>query len=131
MTRLADINRELDENHRLLTRRRDELSLQRGRLSGICERAALLEELERRNEGLTAGVQQVLARTRGPQPGPFEAVMGLVADVIEVPMQWAPLFDAALGPVAQHIVLRDNRVIELVEVRHASTGRSSRLSVAG
>ncbi len=91
------------------------LALQRGRLSGICERAALLEELERRNEGLTAGVQQVLARARGHAPGPFQAVLGLVADVIEVPMQWAPLFDAALGSVTQHIVLQDSRVIEQVE----------------
>ncbi len=107
--------RELDENHRLLTRRRDELSLQRGRLSGVCERAALLDELERRNEGLTAGVQQVLARARHPEAGPFEAVVGLVADVLEVPMQWAPLVDAALGPVAQHVVLRDDRVLQLLE----------------
>ncbi len=109
------LTRTLDENQRLLTRRRDELSLQRGRLSGIRERAALLDELERRKEGLTAGVQQVLAKARSQSPGPFETVVGLVADVIEVPMQWAPLVDAALGPVAQHVVLRDNRVVELLE----------------
>ena len=64
--------RELDENHRLLTRRRDELSLQRGRLSGICERAALLDELERRNEGLdgrcAAGAG---ARAREPRRARF------------------------------------------------------------
>ena len=40
---LEEAVRNLDENNRLLTRRRDELSLRRGRLSGICERAALLE----------------------------------------------------------------------------------------
>ncbi len=104
-----------DETNRLLARRRDELSLQRGRLGGVCERAALLEELERRNEGLTAGVQQVLARARQSDPGPFAAVAGLVADILDVPMQWAPLVDAALGPVAQHVVLRDAGVLELLQ----------------
>ena len=107
--------RALDENNRLLVRRRDELSLQRGRLSGVCERAALLAELERRNEGLTAGVQQVLARARQSEAGPFQAVLGLVADILDVPMQWAPLVDAALGPMAQHVVLRDDRVLQLLE----------------
>ncbi len=114
-TELDGAVRILDESHRLLTRRRDELSLQRGRLSGICERADLLDELERRNEGLTAGVQQVLARSRQPQAGPFLSVVGLVADVLQVPMQWAPLVDAALGPIAQHVVLRDNGVLEQLE----------------
>lgn len=104
-----------DETRRLLARRREELSLQRERLNGIRERASLLEELERRNEGLTAGVQQVLARAREQSEGSFQSVLGLVADVIEVPMQWAPLVDAALGPIAQHVVLRDPGVIELLE----------------
>ncbi|MHB8970620.1 MAG: chromosome segregation protein SMC [Pirellulaceae bacterium] len=107
--------RELEENSRLLSRRRDELAVQRGRLSGIGERAALLDELECRNEGLTAGVQQVLARARRDQDGPFQAVVGLVADVLEVPMQWAPLVDAALGQAAQHVVLRDHGVLDAIE----------------
>ncbi len=114
-TELEALTRTLDENQRLLTRHRDELALQHGRLSGICERAALLDELERRKEGLTAGVQQVLAKARSHSPGPFQGVVGLVADVIEVPMQWAPLVDAALGPIAQHVVVHDNRVVELLE----------------
>ncbi|MGM0489456.1 MAG: chromosome segregation protein SMC [Planctomycetota bacterium] len=112
---LEAATRTLDENHRLLDRRRDELSLQRGRLNGIRERAALLEELERRHEGLTAGVQQVLAGARKQAEGPFQSVVGLVADVIEVPMQWAPLVDAALGPLARHVVVRDQRIFELLE----------------
>lgn len=112
---LEEAQRTLDDSDRLISRRRDELALQRGRLNGICERAALLDELERRNEGLTAGVQQVLARSRGETTEPFDAVIGLVADVMEVPMQWAPLFDAALGPVAQHVVLRDSRLLRLLE----------------
>lgn len=112
---LEAATRTLDENKRLFGRRRDELSLQRGRLNGIRERAALLEELERRQEGLTAGVQQVLAGARKQSAGPFQSVVGLVADVIEVPMQWAPLVDAALGSVTRHVVLRNQRILELLE----------------
>ncbi|MHB8866521.1 MAG: coiled-coil domain-containing protein, partial [Pirellulaceae bacterium] len=112
---VENAQRALDENDRLLSRRRDELAVQRGRLSGIGERAALLDELERRHEGLTAGVQQVLARARRDQDGLFHTVAGLVADLVEVPMQWAPLVDAALGQVAQHVVLRDNSVLDAIQ----------------
>ncbi len=50
-------------------------------------------------------------------------------------MQWAPLVDAALGPVAQHIVLRDDGVLQAIESGnvppggprwiHLATGRAS------
>lgn len=112
---LEQSERQCGEAQRLLSRRRDELSVQQGRRSGVRERAALLDELERRNEGLTAGVQQVLARARRETSGPFRGVLGLVADVIEVPMQWAPLVDAALGAAAQHIVLQDSGVLGALE----------------
>ena len=46
-------------------------------------------------------------------------------------MQWAPLVDAALGPVAQHVVLRDNRVLELLEAgTFRLAGRVGFLSLA-
>jgi chromosome segregation protein len=112
---LESAERECGDMQRLLSRRRDELAQQQGRLSGVRERAALLDEWERRNEGLTAGVQQVLARARRDQPGPFQAVLGLVADLIEVPMQWAPLVDAALGGAAQYVVLADRRVLDSLD----------------
>ncbi|MFW6170174.1 MAG: chromosome segregation SMC family protein, partial [Planctomycetota bacterium] len=66
---LEAATRTLDENNRVLGRRRDELAVQRGRFNGIRERTALLEELERRHEGLTAGVQQVLAGARKQSQG--------------------------------------------------------------
>ena len=61
---LESAERECADMQRLFSRRRDEQAQQQGRLSGVRERGALLDELERRNEGLTAGVQQVLARAR-------------------------------------------------------------------
>ncbi len=109
---------ELDENVRLVARRRDELAAQHGRLNGLVERVSLLDELERRHEGLTAGVQQVLELAKQDNPGPFGEVVGLVADVIDVPMQWAPLIDATLGPVAQHVVLTADAVLEALATGH-------------
>ncbi len=114
-TRSDVAERTLEDSQRLLARRRDELAMQRGRLQGVGERADLLDELEQRQEGLTAGVQQVLAGARQDPGGPLQGVIGLVADVLEVPMQWAALVDAALGPVAQHVVLRDRGVLDAVE----------------
>lgn len=112
--RLVTAERDRDENQRLLVSRREEVALQRARLEGVGERATLLDELERRNEGLTAGVQQVMARARREPDGVLGDVVGLVADTMEVPMQWAPLVDAALGPIAQYVVLRDDRALQAI-----------------
>ncbi len=118
------LERELAESTRVLNRRRDELSAQSSRLSGVRERVSLLEEWEQRKEGLTAGVQDVLLRAKQDHPGPFADVVGLVVDLMDVPMQWAPLVDAALGPVAQHVVLHGTSLIDALEHgRYRPAGR--------
>ena len=68
------------------------------------ERAAVLEELDRRQEGLSAGVKEVLAAARENTPGPFRHVRGLVADLFSVSVETAPLVEVALGEAAQHVV---------------------------
>ena len=123
-TKSESFERELAESSRVLNRRRDELSAQSSRLSGMRERVSLLEEWERRKEGLTAGVQDILQRAKKERTGPFAEVVGLVAELIDVPMQWAPLVDAALGSRSQHIVLRGTSLVEAVEQqRYRPAGR--------
>ncbi len=75
------------------------------RRSGLAERAALLEELERRYEGVSAGVKEVLTQSRESPEGPFRQVCGLLADLIQVSMEAAMLVEVALGERAQHVVV--------------------------
>ena len=97
---------ELAQEQRELAIRNDELAALRQRRSGVAERAAVLEELHRRQEGLTAGVKEVLARAASPEAGPLRAVQGLLADLLSVSVEMAPLIEVALGAVAQHVVAR-------------------------
>ena len=53
---------------------------------------------------MTAGVKEVLARAAGPDAGPLKAVHGLVADLLSVSVEMAPLIEVALGTAAQHVV---------------------------
>ena len=95
---------QLAQEQRELAIRNDELAALRQRRSGVAERAAVLEELHRRQEGVTAGVKEVLARAAGPDAGPLRAVHGLVADLLSVSVEMAPLIEVALGAAAQHVV---------------------------
>jgi hypothetical protein len=50
---------ELSENRRSLLRRQEDLVERRGRLTGVRERAAVLEQLEKTSEGIGRGAQEV------------------------------------------------------------------------
>ncbi len=100
---------QLAQNQRELAIRNDELAALRQRRSGVAERAAVLEELHRRQEGLTAGVKEVLARAASAEAGPLRAVHGLVADLLSVSVEMAPLIEVALGAAAQHVVAQPGR----------------------
>jgi chromosome segregation protein len=75
----------------------------RRRQSGMTERAAVLDDLVRRQEGVSAGVKEILARTANGEAA-FRGVYGLVADLVNVSVDLAPLVEIALGQAAQHVV---------------------------
>jgi chromosome segregation protein len=81
-----------------------ELSEMRERRSGAAERAAVLNELVQRHEGISAGVKDVLQRAADPADPVFHGVRGLLADVFQVSVEVAPLVEIALGQTAQHVV---------------------------
>ena len=101
----ATLRDELAESRRQLAQRQKELAGWRERISGATERAAVLEELEKRNEGVGAGAQEVLKQARENPDGPFKQVRGLLADLVQVNVETAPLIEAALGEKAQHLVI--------------------------
>jgi chromosome segregation protein len=96
-TRLADRQQ---QHHALQT---ESLQL-RERLTALTERVAVLEELESRQEGISSGVKEVLAVARGSADSPFRQISGLVADLLSVSVENAPLVEAILGQTAQHVV---------------------------
>jgi chromosome segregation protein len=108
------------------------LSDLRARRSGLASRIEVLEGLERSHEGLGTGVREVMDLIEESQKskvksqkaeesvasagervtldnGPWtsDLILGLVADFLTVPHEYAPLIDLALGERAQHFVVRD------------------------
>ena len=103
--RLSAAKDQLAEHQRQLDQRQSELAQLRQRHGAVAERASVLEELQRRQEGLSAGVKEVLAHARSDTDGPFRQVRGMVADLLNVSVEAAPLVEVALGDVAQHVVV--------------------------
>ena len=71
--------------------------------------AALLEEFERRQEGLGVGVKEILALANEAVGPPWNHVLGHVVELLEVDLENAALLEVALGGRAQLIVLDDGR----------------------
>jgi len=86
-------------------REQKELASLQGRVSGARERAAVLTELERRLEGVSAGVKQALVQARQAASGPYRQIRGLVADLLRVQVDTAVMVEVALGERAQFLVL--------------------------
>ncbi|HYO26424.1 MAG TPA: chromosome segregation protein SMC [Lacipirellulaceae bacterium] len=102
---------ELAQNRASLSatqRRAAELS---GRLTGASERTAVLEELESRLDGLAAGAKEVLRRARDEPEGPFRSVRGVVADLLHVDADTAPLVEIALGERANYLVIDETKTL--------------------
>ncbi|HVU87776.1 MAG TPA: chromosome segregation protein SMC [Pirellulales bacterium] len=81
-----------------------EIAQVREQLTAARERASVLEEFQRRREGYSEAVKTVLERA-GIPGGPFENVQGVVAELLQVNFEMAPLIEVALGGRAQHIVV--------------------------
>ncbi|UUO04798.1 chromosome segregation protein SMC [Blastopirellula sp. J2-11] len=112
----------LDVTQDRLSRQRDDLRVRQEALStlqhrraAIHERAKVLDELEKRYEGLNAGVKEVLSRARDEKEYHFRSVAGLVADVFQVDVQIATLIEIALGDAAHYVVLRDSGLVDAIE----------------
>ena len=70
--------------------------------SGLTSRRSVLEDLERRGEGVEKGVRRVLDLAR---KGLFPGIRGLVAELITVDVRYASLVEAALGEAEQYLVI--------------------------
>ena len=108
-----------------------ELGTLRLRHSGLTERAALLAELEQRQEGLGAGVKEVLARMR--EESAFRRLHGLVAELFHVSVEMAPLVELALGERTQYFIAEvdEDWFASLAEESRRLTGRVGFIRLSG
>ncbi|NOY30637.1 MAG: chromosome segregation protein SMC [Planctomycetes bacterium] len=106
---LAQVENQLRGDRSTLGQTQSQLADLRGRLTGAKERAIVLEELERRLDGLSAGTKEVLRLARENPTGPFGAVRGIVADLLHVDADTASLVEIALGDQANHLLVEQTR----------------------
>ena len=85
----------------------------KGRLEGASERLHILEQLEQHLEGVDAGARHVLALARQSSDPALRSVRGLVAELLEVDVDMAPLVDPALGHMANALVLDDGQLYQV------------------
>ncbi len=91
--------------------RLEQLRLRQSDLRG---RLDILEDLERSLDGLGAGVAAVLRRLHQEAQQGHSAILGLVADLLTVPRELAPLVELALGETAQRFVVRSPELVDAV-----------------
>ena len=98
--------KEVEEIGQRLARAKEEAS-------GLCSRREILEDLERRGEGIPAAVRQVkeAIQARGGQ-----GWRGMVADLIEVDVAHAVVLESALGP-AEKLLIADRQADVLALAR--------------
>jgi len=84
---------------------RHELDQTRQKHAAARERAAVLQEFERRREGYSEAVKEVLTLAHTNTSGLYQHVRGVVAELLQVSLAMAPLVEIALGERAQHVVV--------------------------
>ncbi|HLA86347.1 MAG TPA: chromosome segregation protein SMC, partial [Thermoguttaceae bacterium] len=96
---------QLETTEHGLNEAQEELAALRARHGTVSQRRSVLEDLQRRHEGLSAGVKQVLVESQGATAPPLGHVVGLVGDLLRVNVEAATVIEVALGETAQHVVL--------------------------
>ncbi len=100
----------LSENRRTLERRREEISAFKIRLQGVTERQNVLQDLVRRQEGVSGGVQTILKQLSDSASSFAPQVHGMVADCFKADIKVAPLIDAALGGRSQYVIVSGDQL---------------------
>ena len=108
----------------------EQIAEKRNVLAARESRRQVLHDLEEKHEGLNQGVVTILeemAANSGKAPG----IKGLVADLMETDLEYAPALEAALGEAAQHLVTESvGHSVQAVEfLKENQKGRATFLSL--
>ncbi|MGB7346830.1 MAG: chromosome segregation protein SMC [Pirellulaceae bacterium] len=109
---LADAK--LQESRRTLARRTEEQSALNVSLERVTERLKVLDDLQRRQEGVSGGVKSILAQLGDNSHELSSCLHGIVADCISADTSVAPLIDAALGERTQYVVVSGNELQDAI-----------------
>jgi chromosome segregation protein len=120
---LAQRKQELEHNRSLLSNTQEEAAVLQGRLEGAAERLQILEQLEQHLEGVDAGARHIIEAARESKDPAYQSVRGLVAEMLDVDVDLAPLVDTALGHMANAVILNDGQLIQQL--------RSGQLDIPG
>jgi chromosome segregation protein len=127
----AETNR-LEEKKGEATRARElckqlsvRLSEAKERRSALDSRRDVLEDLERRMEGVGTGARRLLDRKQLPDaPAALDHLVGLVGVALDADVEHARVVEAALGESTQYLMLRERRaLIDHPEIFGALGGR--------
>ena len=92
--------------HSQTERRLAELREQR---SAALARLNVLQDLERKQEGIGLGVREILRRAETLSEPPWSNILGSVGDLLDTALETAPLVELALGDRTQILVVDDLR----------------------
>ncbi|MBP5232313.1 MAG: chromosome segregation protein SMC, partial [Planctomycetes bacterium] len=107
----AQVNAARDNEKRLRQEaeaEKDGLAAKRERVAQLSSRRAALQELEDAHDGAFAGVKAALsAKNKGERL--CQDIVGMVADLLTIPREYATALETVLGGAAQNIVTRTAR----------------------
>jgi chromosome segregation protein len=113
----------------------------RERRSATLARLGVLQDLERKQEGIGVGVREILRRAETLSDPPWSNILGTVGDLLDTALESAPLVEVALGDRTQLLVVDDLRPlldylnrgdghlldrVGFIELRTAQAARRSR-----
>ena len=129
-TTLKKTRQELDEAITEFEAAKRELEDNYRKQVGMSQRADVIQELEKRLEGVNVGVKHLLNQAKQTNSGPLNEIIGMVADLLQVNVQHASLVDLALGEVTQYVVVNGNELIDAVAKNEVVVkGRTGFISV--
>jgi len=90
----------------------EEISTLNSQLAAAEERSAVLEELERRQEGVASAVKQLLLSAGSDPDSPLGTIHGLVVDVLPVGIEMASVIEIALSEKAGYLVVESREQLK-------------------
>ncbi len=83
----------------------DQLSSAKEYRSGLESRRNLLEEMDRKHEGLLAGAREILERREADESGTtFDYILGAVGEIFEADVAHAGMVESVLGPYETFLI---------------------------